>query len=366
MEIIKVVKKNQITPQLFKKISNILNNSGLVIIPSDTVYGLAVNARNTKAVKKLIEFKQRPVGKAISVFVSSISSAKRYVEINKKQEKILKQILPGAYTIILPSKNNLCSLLESEDKTLGIRIPKYPFINKLTKDYIYPITATSANINTKSPHYSVSSLLNSLSEKKKKMIDLIVDFGKLPRNRPSTVIDLTCEKIEVLRQGDVFINTKDLSSKEFVSNSQLETKNIAVDIFKKAYKKSKQNNKPLIFLLQGALGAGKTIFVKGIGESLGINDIISPSFVICRDYEIKNINYKRLFHFDLYRLKDNQELNNIGLNECIKNNNLIFIEWSEKSMSIIEKLKEKTNIIIINIDYLKQDKRRIKVKSNLL
>ena len=99
---------------------------------------------------------------------------------------------------------------------------------------------------------------------------------------------------------------------------------------------------------------------------MGIYDIISPTFVICRDYEIKNLNYKRLFHFDLYRLINNQELNNIGLNECIEKKNLIFIEWSEKSMSIIEKLKEKTNIIIINIDYLKQNKRRIKVKTNLL
>ena len=366
MEIIKVYKQNQITPQLFKKISNVLNNSGLVVIPTDTVYGLSVDARNKKAVKKLIEFKHRPVGKAISVFVSSISCAKRYVKIKSSQEKILKQILPGAYTIILPSKKNLCSLLESEDKTLGIRIPKHFFINKLNKQYLYPITATSANIYSKSPHYSVSSLLNSLSEKKKKMIDLIVDFGKLPRNCPSTVVDLTCEKIKVLRQGDEFINTKDLSSKEFISDSPKDTKNIAVNIFKKVYNKSRQNNKPLIFLLQGALGAGKTIFVKGIGESLGINDIISPTFVICRDYEIKGGNYEKLFHFDLYRLINNQELNNIGLNECIENNNLIFIEWSEKSMKIIEKLKEKTNIIIINIDYLKQNKRRIKVKSNLL
>ena len=198
------------------------------------------------------------------------------------------------------------------------------------------------------------------------MIDLIVDFGKLPRNRPSTVIDLTCEKIKVLRQGDVFINTKDLLSKEYISNSETETKNIAVDIFKMVYNKSKENNKPLIFLLQGELGVGKTVFVKAIAESLGINDIISPTFVICQDYEIKNLNYKRLFHFDLYRLINNQELNNIGLNECIKNNNLIFIEWSEKSIRIIGKLKEKTNVIIINIDYLKQNKRRIKVKSNLL
>ena len=366
MEIIKVYKKNQITPLLFKKISNVLNNSGLVVIPTDTVYGLAVEARDKKAVKKLIEFKHRPYGMAISVFVSSIVNAKRYVEINKKQEKILKQILPGAYTIILPSKSNLCFLLESEDKTLGIRIPKHFFINKLSKQYIYPITSTSANINTKSPHYSIESLLNSLSEKKKKMIDLIVDFGKLPRNRPSTVIDLTCEKIKVLRQGDVFINTKDLLSKEYISNSETETKNIAVDIFKMVYNKSKENNKPLIFLLQGELGVGKTVFVKAIAESLGINDIISPTFVICQDYEIKNLNYKRLFHFDLYRLINNQELNNIGLNECIKNNNLIFIEWSEKSIRIIGKLKEKTNVIIINIDYLKQNKRRIKVKSNLL
>ena len=164
----------------------VLKKGGLVIFPTDTVYGLLCDATNEKAVKKLIQFKNRPPGKAISVFCD-FDLVNGLVKISNNQEKRIKELLPDAFTIILPSKHKVCKLLESEKGTLGIRIPKYPLINQLIQSYKKPVTATSANLANRPAHYSVKTLLGELSEKQRKMIDFIADIGQLPRNK---LIDL--------------------------------------------------------------------------------------------------------------------------------------------------------------------------------
>ena len=124
----------------------VLKNGGLIIAPSDTVYGLLVDATNEKAVEKLIQFKDRPAGKAISVFVNNFPMMKTYIHMGPKEESILKELLPGPFTVILKSKRKTSRLLESENGTLGVRIPNYPFINRLLQEYKKPVTATSANL----------------------------------------------------------------------------------------------------------------------------------------------------------------------------------------------------------------------------
>ena len=134
----KIVKLNENNNQ--EVINNtiiVLKSTGLVIFPSDTVYGLLCDATNEQAVKKLITFKNRPAGKPISVF-SNLKFIDQLVKINKEQKKIIEEILPGPYTLILPSKHKVNKLLESEIGTLGIRIPMYQLINRLIQEFEKP------------------------------------------------------------------------------------------------------------------------------------------------------------------------------------------------------------------------------------
>ncbi len=329
---------------------SILKKGGLVIFPSDTVYGLLVDAGNEKAVKKLIEFKSRPPGKAVSVFVSGLAMMENFAEISGKQQETLKKIIPGPFTVILKSKHKINRLLESEKGTLGLRVPKYEYVKKLIKKFAGPLTATSANLSSRPPHYSVKTLLSGLSEKKKKLIDLIVDVGDLPRNKPSTVIDFTEPAVKILRQGDVSFSKLE----KYISKSAEETKKLARKIFSKEIDNI---NKPLVFIIEGELGVGKTVFVKGIGEKLGIKNIVSPTFVVYYEYWIKK---SKLIHIDLYNIQDIEEFNHLGIEKLLNPGNILCFEWGEKAGEIYELLKNKAKIVHIRMKYINEKEREIK------
>ncbi|MEK7597408.1 MAG: L-threonylcarbamoyladenylate synthase [Patescibacteria group bacterium] len=348
-----ILKENNFSTIIHQTLK-VLKNGGLVIFPSDTVYGLLCDATNEQAVKKLIAFKNRPAGKPISVFCN-FDSVDQLVKINSQQLTTLKQILPGPFTLILPSKHNVNRLLESEVGTLGVRIPMYQLINRLIQELGKPVTATSANLAGRSPHYSIESLLNTLTEEQKNLIDLIVDAGTLPRNKPSTVVDLSQSDVRILRQGDINFSNK---SKTFLSKTSEETKNIAKKILKNVETRhaSSLRSKPLIFIIEGEMGVGKTVFVKGIGEQLGINNIISPTFVIY--YE-----YGNFYHFDLYNIENNDEFKYLGLEKFLKSGNILCFEWGEKAGEIIKLLKSKGEIVYVKMKYVSEGEREIIIKT---
>lgn len=334
-----------------------LKKGGLVVVPSDTVYGLSVDATNAQAVQKLITFKSRVPGKAISIFIGSLKRAKKYVEITDHQQQLLESILPGAYTIVLPSKHTLAKGIEAENGTLGIRIPDFEFNNKLVELYDTPITATSANQAGRSPHSSIESLLNATPDNKKQLIDLIVDGGKLPRRKPSTVIDFTTENFDVLRAGDVALPIT--NGKIHTSHSENKTREIAQSLLSKNI--GILAKKPLVFMLYGDLGAGKTVFVKGLGEALGITNIISPTFVITYEYDVQNSVVDVLYHFDLYRIKEAEEFNHLGFEEILKPRHVIAIEWSEKSKEIMPELQKKAYVIHVSIGHVSLSERKLTI-----
>lgn len=351
MKIIYFKKNNQ--HEIIDETIRTLLKGGLIIFPSDTVYGLLCDAGNEKAVRKLILFKNRPPGKAISVFCN-FELINKLVKINKQQQKIIKEILPGPFTVILSSKHQVNKLLESEKGSLGIRIPAFQLINRLIQEFGKPVTATSANLAGRPARYSVKTLLDELSDKQKKMIDLIVDSGQLPRNKPSTIIDLTQPDVKILRQGDVNFS----KSKIFLSKSVDETKDIAKSVFENVGtgRDLSLRKKPLVFIIEGELGVGKTVFVKGIGESLGINNIISPTFVIY--YE-----YGNFYHFDLYQIEEKEEFKHLGIEKLLIPGNILCFEWGEKAGEIIDLLKSKGEIVYVKMKYINEKAREIKVKS---
>lgn len=336
-----------------EKIVQTLYEGGLVVFPTDTVYGLLVDATNERAVKKLIQFKDRVPGKAISVFVSDFDMMKNSVEIGNN-ETFIQELLPGPYTIVLPAKHTTSKLLESEKGTLGIRIPQYEYITKLVKAFKKPVTATSANLSGDSPHYSISSLLKSLSKQKQQLIDLIIDGGELPRNKPSTVIDLTMPEVTILRHGDA------LPEKTFSTSSPEETKSIAKHLAEKLC--GNVTDKPLIFIIEGELGAGKTVFVKGIGEYFGLHDIISPTFVVYYEYDIRKNPWKKFIHFDLYNIQEDEEFAHLGIEKYVEKGNILCFEWGEKAGKIHDELKEKGGVVHVKIAY-EEEGRKITIES---
>lgn len=188
--------------EVIDKTAEVIKNGGVVVFPTDTVYGLAADATNEEAIKKLFLIKKREIGKPISVIVKDINAARIYAAISKKVENIITKLLPGPYTIVLRIKERLPEILTSERETIGLRIPKCIFTELLSEKLNAPYTATSANISGRPATGNIEEIKKVFSVGEF-LPDLIIDAGDLPASEESTIIDLTAEKIKILRIGAV-------------------------------------------------------------------------------------------------------------------------------------------------------------------
>ncbi|MFH0832412.1 MAG: L-threonylcarbamoyladenylate synthase [Candidatus Aenigmatarchaeota archaeon] len=171
----------------------ILKKGGLVIYPSESSYGIGCDATNEKAVKRIFSVKKRS-GKAIPIIVSSIRMAEKYAFLSDDAKKIAERLMPGPLTLVVKKKNLPDSLSK---ETVGFRIPSHNFSVKLATSFGKPITATSANLSGNKPIYSIEEVIKLFSNN----VDLIIDAGTLPKNKPTTVFDAGSRKI--LRRGPV-------------------------------------------------------------------------------------------------------------------------------------------------------------------
>jgi len=176
--------------QMLEESARVLRDGGLVIFPTETAYGAGVAAENPDAVSKLLEYKRRPEGKAISVAVADTAMAERYVEVNSEAKTVYKRFLPGPVTVISQSRHLADQRLESEQGTLGIRIPDFPFTLKLIELLGEGISATSANSAGKPTPYTTDAALEHLSQKQRNLVDYIIDFGELPKRPTSRSVTL--------------------------------------------------------------------------------------------------------------------------------------------------------------------------------
>jgi len=344
-----------------EKAAKVIKAGGLVIFPSDTVYILAMDPTNQKAVNKLLAFKNRWTGKAISIAVLNKKMAEDYVKLSENGQSIYTNLLPGPFTVVSAGKHKVAVGIEAENGTLGIRIPQNKHIHDLVEILGKPVTATSANLSGRTPHYSIESFLKTLSKKKMEMIDLVVDGGKLPKNKPSTVIDATESEIKILRRGDLITG----KSTTLISKSEKETEKIAEFLVSKV----EFRQKPIVFGLSGDLGCGKTVFSRAIGKILGVEEkITSPTFVIYNEYPAKSDSatlrkITKFLHFDLYRISGQYELEEIKFLELFDPNSLSCIEWPENmGKENLKKLKEVVDYKAINFEYIDPKTREIKYK----
>lgn len=338
----------------------VLLRGGLVIYPTETCYGLGADATNEEAVRRLLLFKNQPLNKPVSVAVADRSMAEKYVEINRIADNLYRTFLPGPLTVVSRSRGLVVPRLESAYGTLGIRIPNYPLTLELIRRFSRPITSTSANMSGKKVPYSLEDIKKYTSQKHLQMIDLFISAGKLPPQPPSTVVDTTMNEPAVLRQGEIIIPA--IKGQNYLSSSESETQKIAGEILNKFSENI--GVRPLVFALQGELGAGKTQFTKGIGRALGIkNNIVSPTFTIIREYPYLSRGITgTLYHLDTWRLEREKELLDLGIEQMLKPENVIAIEWMQKIRNFLKNIAagKRALLIWVALEILSESKRKIK------
>ena len=182
-----------------EKVIKVLKKGGLIIYPTDTVYGLGCDITNTKALEKIAKIKGVKLNKANFSFIcSDLSNLSDYVkQIDSATFKILKRALPGPYTFILPGNNNLPKVFKNKS-TVGIRVPDNAIIRELVKHLGNPIVSTSIYDEDDVIEYTTDPEL--IYEKWQDIVDIVIDGG-YGDNTPSTVIDLSEGEIEIIREG---------------------------------------------------------------------------------------------------------------------------------------------------------------------
>ncbi len=184
-----------------KRALAVLMAGGVVAYPTDTAYGLAVDATNEEAIGKIFVMKRR-VQKPLPVLVANLTMAKRYVVFTPTSTRLAKQHWPGRLTLILPFRNTLPAALILGKPGLAIRHSGQPVAEALVRGLDRPITCTSANISGKGVLYSGQDVARHFRSEPVQP-DLILDAGEIPEEPPSTIVDCTQEPATVLRQGSV-------------------------------------------------------------------------------------------------------------------------------------------------------------------
>ncbi|WP_177764994.1 L-threonylcarbamoyladenylate synthase [Flavobacterium sp. I3-2] len=181
------------------KVVKVLQDGGLIIYPTDTVYGLGCDITNTKALEKIAKIKGVKLEKANFSFVcSDLSNISDYIkQIDTSTFKILKRALPGPYTFILPGNNNLPKEFKKKT-TVGIRVPDNNIVIDIVKKLGNPIVSTSIYDEDELLEYTTDPEL--IFEKWQNIVDLVIDGG-YGDNFASTVIDLSGHEPEVIREG---------------------------------------------------------------------------------------------------------------------------------------------------------------------
>ncbi|CAA0148806.1 L-threonylcarbamoyladenylate synthase [Tenacibaculum maritimum] len=197
-EFIKIYSENPNEKEI-EKVVKVLQKGGLVIYPTDTVYGLGCDITNTKALEKIAKIKEVKLEKAKFSFVcNDLSHLSDYVkQIDTATYKVLKRSLPGPYTFILPGSNSLPKVFKKR-KTVGIRVPDNTIARAIVEALGNPIVSTSIHDEDEIIEYTTDPEL--IFEKWQNRVDVVIDGG-FGDNHASTIIDLTTETPEVIREG---------------------------------------------------------------------------------------------------------------------------------------------------------------------
>ena len=190
------------SPTVIQQALGILNSGGLVAFPTDTVYGVGALAFDGKAVESIYAAKDRPIEKAIPVLIGDEDDLEKVgMDIPHIAHKLASRFWPGPLTVLVPKKPTLPESV-SASETVGVRIPDHAVARALLRA-AGPMAVTSANISGQPSPSTAEEAFAQLHGR----IPLIIDGGKTPGGVPSTLVDCTGEKIKVLREGPISLDT---------------------------------------------------------------------------------------------------------------------------------------------------------------
>ncbi|MDR2928050.1 MAG: threonylcarbamoyl-AMP synthase [Cytophagaceae bacterium] len=183
-----------------RKVAEVLKSGGLVVYPTDTVYGLGCDINNSRAVEKVAQIKGLNLKKEhLSIICHDLSHLSYYTKaLENNIFKLLKKNLPGAFTFILPASNNVPKLFKNNKKTIGLRIPNNSIVLEIVKELGNPLLNTSIKDDDEILEYMTDPEL--IHEKYGRHVDIVIDGG-YGDNQPSTIVDCTVSPYEIVRQG---------------------------------------------------------------------------------------------------------------------------------------------------------------------
>lgn len=174
-----------------------LGNGAVLVYPTDTVYGFLADATNKKAVEKIYNIKKRARSKPLPIFIKDLEMAKELAYISSVKENILIEKWPGQFTFVFKRKKGI-KIYGVDKDTIALRIPRYKFLNDLLEKIDKPLVQTSVNISGEPSLTDIKEIIRQFKNQKNQP-DLIIDAGDLPKNKPSVIMDLTKDKINILR-----------------------------------------------------------------------------------------------------------------------------------------------------------------------
>jgi L-threonylcarbamoyladenylate synthase len=193
MLVIKATEKNIL------KASKIVKNGGLVIYPTDTVYGLGCDPFNIKAVEKLFKVKGERKNKPPPILASEIRSVKKIAHIDENARKLAEKFWPGPLTLVVPKKPTLPSIVTCNLESVGVRIPNHKVALQLITLCGGLIVGTSANKTGEKPPKTAQEAASQLGER----VDIVLDGGQTPLSQESSIVDLTSKTPKMIREGPI-------------------------------------------------------------------------------------------------------------------------------------------------------------------
>lgn len=186
--------------RVIHKIIDILNNDGLIVVPTDTIYAFATSIKSKKGIERLAKIKNEKLKRSnFSLICKDLSNISKYTKpIDRKTFRTLKSTLPGPFTFILNANNSVSKIFQTNKKEIGIRVPDHKFIKTLVEELNHPLVCSSVNDEDHIIKYTTDPL--AIFEKFEKNVDAVINYG-YGKNVASTIIDLTSESPVLIRQG---------------------------------------------------------------------------------------------------------------------------------------------------------------------